>query len=398
MINEEIEPINFERFILSANLTNFKNKCEFWDINGSSQKLAYLTHNYFRYFGKFPSTVAQRLIETYTSKKEDLVVDTMVGSGTTLVEAKIVNRDAIGFDVNPFSILLSNVKVTSLDPKKLEDIHSTIKQKLTKLSESEVKGLIPEMKNMDHWFDKKVQIELAKIKFAINQIENKKIKEFFQVCFASILRRVSCAGSQTGRIFHDKDWIYRSSFELFDKQFKLMLERMIELNKLKTTSIIAKVGDAKAVPLDDNSAKLVICHPPYYNLYKFSHTNKFELIWLNYDITSVSKKEIFEGFKLGNVERHIEYLDEMYQVINEMHRIMQKGGFGALMLGDSIVQKQRITIAEKIVKYLIKSNIKIEKIILRKPRFAEASYATSQRRTKEDLGHDLTDFIIIFRK
>ena len=26
MINEEIEPINFERFILSANLTNFKNK------------------------------------------------------------------------------------------------------------------------------------------------------------------------------------------------------------------------------------------------------------------------------------------------------------------------------------------------------------------------------------
>jgi len=88
----------------------------------------------------------------------------------------------------------------------------------------------------------------------------------------------------------------------------------------------------------------------------------------------------------------------MYQVINEMHRIMQKGGFGALMLGDSIVQKQRITIAEKIVKYLIKSNIKLEKIILRKPRFAEASYATSQRRTKEDLGHDLTDFIIIFRK
>ena len=52
MINEEIEPINFERFIQSANLTNFKNKCEFWDINGSSQKLAYLTHNYFRYFGK----------------------------------------------------------------------------------------------------------------------------------------------------------------------------------------------------------------------------------------------------------------------------------------------------------------------------------------------------------
>lgn len=45
MINKEIEAINFERFIQSANLTNFKNKCEFWDINGSSQKLAKLSES-----------------------------------------------------------------------------------------------------------------------------------------------------------------------------------------------------------------------------------------------------------------------------------------------------------------------------------------------------------------
>ena len=69
MINQEIEPQVFDRLISKANLNNYKSKCEFWDINGSSQKLAYLSHNYFRYFGKFPSTVAQKLIENYTSKK-----------------------------------------------------------------------------------------------------------------------------------------------------------------------------------------------------------------------------------------------------------------------------------------------------------------------------------------
>ena len=398
MINKEIEPKIFERLIDSANLSSYKNKCEFWDINGSSQKLAYLTHNYFRYFGKFPSTVAKKLIEVYSTEDNDIIVDTMVGSGTTLVEAALANKKAIGFDINPFSILLSKVKTTKISIKKLDSQFEEMKSKFRKFEKKNLNELIPEMRNIDHWFDKKVQKELAEIKSLIFDIKEKNIKEFFMVTFAAILRRASCAGSQTGRIFHDKNWKYKDPYELFEKHYNLMRSRMEELNNLSFPEIDARISNAKSVNLEDNSSNLVICHPPYYNLYKFSHTNKFELLWLDFDTKKVTTSEIFEGFKLGSIEKHTKYLDDMYEIIDEMHRIMAKNGTGALMLGDSIVQKQRVIIAERIANYLDKKNIPIKRIILRKPRFAEASYAAAQRRDGENLGHDLTDFIMVFGK
>lgn len=41
------------------------------------------------------------------SNPGDWVLDQFVGSGTTLVEAKLLNRNAVGIDINPQSILIS---------------------------------------------------------------------------------------------------------------------------------------------------------------------------------------------------------------------------------------------------------------------------------------------------
>ncbi len=43
----------------------------------------------------------------YTNEK-DWILDQFLGSGTTLIEAKLLNRNAIGIDINPSSIKLSN--------------------------------------------------------------------------------------------------------------------------------------------------------------------------------------------------------------------------------------------------------------------------------------------------
>lgn len=42
------------------------------------------------------------------SQKNDWVLDQFLGSGTTLIEAKLLGRNAIGVDINPDSIKLSN--------------------------------------------------------------------------------------------------------------------------------------------------------------------------------------------------------------------------------------------------------------------------------------------------
>ncbi len=64
------------------------------------------THNP-KYRGNFAPQIARNLILNYTAEN-DLILDPMVGSGTTLIEAKLLNRNAIGIDINPDAVDLSN--------------------------------------------------------------------------------------------------------------------------------------------------------------------------------------------------------------------------------------------------------------------------------------------------
>lgn len=59
-----------------------------------------------RYRGNWTPYVPRNLILRY-SNPGDWVLDQFLGSGTTLVEAKLLNRNAIGVDINQQSIFLS---------------------------------------------------------------------------------------------------------------------------------------------------------------------------------------------------------------------------------------------------------------------------------------------------
>lgn len=59
------------------------------------------------YRGNCSPRVVRNLIEKY-SAEGDLVVDPMVGGGTTLIEAKLLHRNAIGLDVNPDAVIRTN--------------------------------------------------------------------------------------------------------------------------------------------------------------------------------------------------------------------------------------------------------------------------------------------------
>jgi len=52
------------------------------------------------YRGNFAPQVAKNLLLRYT-KESDVILDPMMGSGTTLIEVKLLKRRAIGIDINP---------------------------------------------------------------------------------------------------------------------------------------------------------------------------------------------------------------------------------------------------------------------------------------------------------
>jgi len=60
------------------------------------------THN-SKYRGNFAPQIARNIIEMYTNKGDN-VLDPMVGAGTTLIEAKLLARNALGMDINPKAV------------------------------------------------------------------------------------------------------------------------------------------------------------------------------------------------------------------------------------------------------------------------------------------------------
>lgn len=63
-----------------------------------------------KYRGNFSPYVAKNIILRY-SKPNDLVLDQFVGGGTTLIECKLNNRNAIGIDINPNAVEITRNKL-----------------------------------------------------------------------------------------------------------------------------------------------------------------------------------------------------------------------------------------------------------------------------------------------
>lgn len=62
-----------------------------------------------KYRGNWSPYIPRNVILRY-SQEGDTVLDPFVGGGTTAVEAKLTNRNFIGFDINPFAVELSRQK------------------------------------------------------------------------------------------------------------------------------------------------------------------------------------------------------------------------------------------------------------------------------------------------
>lgn len=78
---------------------------EYTTVWSFPQRGDWATHN-AGYRGNFAPQIARNIIEMY-SAKGDTILDPMVGAGTTLIEAKLLARNAVGLDINPNAIELT---------------------------------------------------------------------------------------------------------------------------------------------------------------------------------------------------------------------------------------------------------------------------------------------------
>lgn len=70
----------------------------------------YGPHGWHRYVGRFPPHLVRAIINHFGARPGQIICDPFCGSGTTLVEARMLGLKAIGIDLCPLSCLISRTK------------------------------------------------------------------------------------------------------------------------------------------------------------------------------------------------------------------------------------------------------------------------------------------------
>jgi len=236
-----------------------------WDYRGEKTKSH--THGIHTYPAMFIPQVGRRLLETY-SKEGDTICDIFCGSGSALVESRLIGRNAYGIDLNPLAIFLAYAKTTPINPQKLTKEYLVLLDRVEKIKDKEIQR--PDFKNIDFWFKDKVIIKLAKLKKAIRETKDEAIQNFLMVAFSETVRYSS--NTKTGEFKlvrvkgdklekHDPDviGIFRKHAE---KNIAGMTDFYKDAKKDSWTKII--YGDSsKDNGIKANSIDCIITSPPY---------------------------------------------------------------------------------------------------------------------------------------
>jgi SAM-dependent methyltransferase len=266
------------------------------DLDFSASGHLYGTHSLHPFAARCPPPLVQWAIDRYSSA-DDVVVDPMCGSGTTVVEALLAGRHAAGADVDPLARLITCAKTATVDPAELYALADSIEE-LTKQGSLD-DGWRPELPNLGKWFLEDVSRDLAALRVAIGAaVPNPSAaRDVAWAVFSSlIVARTSVANARdlVHSRHHWREWEHAPNvIGIFLRKLRRAGRLHEEYGRLLSEAGVARrsvlsVGtDARALELEESGAGLVFTSPPYCSALDYTRAHIFAVAWLA-DILGVS--------------------------------------------------------------------------------------------------------------
>jgi DNA modification methylase len=319
-----------------------------WELPDADTR--YGTHSFHPYSAKYIPQIPHYLISNLT-KKGDTVLDTFLGSGTTLVVSKKLNRNAIGVDLNPLACLISKVKTITITQEKIKKI-----KKLSQVIKIDILALRgqtnlfnfqegsktikdPKFSELNYyvekWFQSNVIAELSIIKEGIDKSKDKTVRDFALVAFSSILRGVSNTASGFGNLMISKNPPKRKRiFEKFESALLSMLEKIDE-NEIDSKGIAIHNKDCRNLSfIEDNSIDLICTHPPYMASVPYAEYQRLSLWWLGFNQKQLDSELI--GGKRSRKDTAERFNKDMELVIKEMYRVLKPKKYCCIVIGNPV--------------------------------------------------------------
>ena len=363
-IISESEPPKYR----NRKISNLKNIG--WDF--SDAKTDYLTHSLHPYPAKFIPQIPNALIQELSSVG-DTILDIFAGSGTTLVEALTLKRNAIGIDANPLSLLICKAKTTILTQREITELNE-LAQKAAEVahskqlvfsdlfSKSSSKASVhpPEHSAIEFWFEPFIAKELAEILAMCNALHTEDCRTLAKIAFSACVVSVSTQDSDTRYVRKEKNLHSGAAFGKFSKTLSKSVKAITEFSDVVEPRFNCEIihenilEKPRIAPVD-----LLVCSPPYPNAYSYHLYHMTRMVWLGFDQIKFKKEEIGSHRKYSSNGKNaatIKTFDkEMSNIFHWLRDIVKPRKYASLVVGNSRIKGKDYDNSE-IIKKIAKNN------------------------------------------
>ncbi len=309
------------------------------DIKGKGQigrTNQYLTNWYYPYKAKFHPQMIKAIINWMGVKKGGVILDPFAGSGTTLIESKLLGIDSIGTDIDPLCVLLAKVKTDLLDltPEELESVS------FQKAFSYFRKKKVPASMGLDKFIPLKGK---TKKSYGPFQGLDERIYNFYLLSYLYAL----------------SDWTYikLDMWNQFKKNTGEMVQNIEKFNDLKKRFDLslgnAKVshGDGRFLTkegIEPNSIDGIVTSPPYSIAVDYIKQDLHAFQYLGVDPSKLQDKLV--GLKGKGDERINLYFEDMKISFESMYEVLKPKSYCSIVIGDVTYDGKRLPITDTYIK------------------------------------------------
>lgn len=329
-----------------------------------------------KFLHPFPARMAPAIVFDALShtRRRMRVLDPMMGSGTTLLAARLLDHEAAGVDLDPLAVLIASTSTRDLpvdrlrkDAGQLMSRASEAAQNIT-LANAYPPGADHETRAfVRYWFDATARRQLAAISEEL-AYGTYTTKAFMRLALSRMIIAKQGGVSRAIDVSHSRPHRRREGsptprrpFDIFLNQIEAIVRASSFQQNCRLPKAQAKRGDCRLLPFNDAEFDYVLTSPPYLNAIDYLRGHKLSLVWLGYQIEelrAIRSESIGTdcGTSLKSLDHIIDrmvskedipsplinrlrtYVADLSVSIGEMRRVTRAGGTLHLVIGDCSVR------------------------------------------------------------
>lgn len=341
----------------------------------------------------FPARMAPELAINGLQEltQASLILDPMSGSGTVVRQAAEMGHRAIGFDMDPLAVLMTQVWTTLINDDLIESLAKQfIKQVKSLPYELELSWIDQDAETKaftEFWFGELQRKELRRLSYVLNSwqsneitVEQQAVLNVLKLALSRLIITKKKGASLAWDVSHSRPHkvVDASEYDVVSEFIQSLRHvRKLLSNNPPLGNVTAQLGDARFLKsIADGEVDMVLTSPPYLNAIDYMRGHRMALVWLGYKLTSlrhvrsnsigaerspdtvesiVTYRAIAQAMcQVGLLSKKhynmvARYAEDLHKMMAEIQRVLNQNGKAILVIGNSCLKGEFIRNSDGII-------------------------------------------------